>query len=266
MRIIRQSPSPVHADVPYLAAEGARRDKPHLSGVQRLSHVLKGKLGQQLQPSSPGQQACAAVSPREALQPKRSAGLAEWRKKLARLSGRPHAKHAEPQSEHARTGGSSSTAQSAWGIDQGHLAGSLAAPMCAPSGAHDCLTLACPTAGPSRQPENKSRRCSADREATSSQAAPSGFSGGPSPDGERESGPGEQNSRGVCRGKAADTRHVHPLLAAVSRLAEEAPGHSSKDEGCGAAWQKLAAIRSICQAGLAGALRCLHHIQSMQIS
>ena len=61
-------------------------------------------------------------------------------------------------------------------------------------------------------------------------------------------------------------RHMHPLLAAVSRLAEEAAGHSSGDEGCEEAWQKLAAIRSICQAGLAGALHALHPIQNMQSS
>ena len=58
-------------------------------------------------------------------------------------------------------------------------------------------------------------------------------------------------------------RRMHPLLAAVSCLAEEAAGHSSGDEGREAAWQKLGAIRSICQAGLAGVLCPVHHIQSM---
>ena len=193
---IGQSPSPVYADMPYQAAESNSTDKPHLSGIQRLSHVLKGKLGQQLQPSSPGQQACVAGLPREALLPKKPTGLAELRKKLARLSGRPHAKHSEPQSNNAQTGGSSSTAHSAGEIDPGHLAGtdSLAAPKYTPSGAPDCRALACPTAGASGQPKGSSRRCSADREAIS-QAAPSGSSGRPSLNGKHESGPGKQRSR-----------------------------------------------------------------------
>ena len=266
LHIVRQSPSPLHSNVPYQTAKESYRVKPHLSGIQRLSHVLKGKLGQQLQPSSPGQQACTAALPREALLLKKRTGLAELRKKLARLSGRPQAKHAEPRSEHAQTGGSSSTAHSAGKIDPCHLAGtgSLTALVCTRSGAHDCTALACPIAGPSGQPEGSSQRCRADREAASSQAAPSGSSARPSPNVKHESGPGKWRKREASRGKAADMGRGHPLLAAVCRLAEEAAGHSSRDEGCELAWQELAAIRSICQAGLAGALRSLHHILSMQ--
>ena len=268
LHIVRQSPLPLHMNEPYQTAEESYRVKPHLSGIQRLSHVLKGKLGQQLQPSSPGQQACTAALPREALLPKKPTGLAELRNKLSCLSGRQQAKHAGTQSEHARTGGSSSRAHSPGEVDQGHLAGtgSLAAPVCTPSGAHDCMALACPTAGPSGQPEDNSRCCSADREATSSQAAPSGFSGRPSPDVKHESGPGEWSSREASRGTAADMGRVHPLLAAVSRLAEEAAGHLSGDEGHKVAWQKLAAIRSICQVGIAGVQCSLLPIQSMHTS
>ena len=256
LQIIGQSPPPVHADVPYQTAEGKCRDEPHLSSVQRLSHVLKGKLGQQFKVRSPGQQAYAAALPREALLPKKPTGLAELLNKLSRLSGPPQAKHAGTQSEHARTGGSNSTAQSARGVDQVHLAGtgSLGAPVCTPSGVHDCTALACPTAGPSGQPEGNSQRCSADREATSTQAAPRGFSGRPSPDGKHESEPGVWSNREASREEAADVGRMHPLLAAASRLAEEAAGHSSGDQESEAAWKKLAAIRSICQAGLAGVL------------
>ena len=262
LHIIGQSPPPPHSNVPYQTAEESFRVKPHLSGVQRLSHVLKSKLGQQLRLSSPGLQAYMAALPREALLPKKPTGPAELHNKLSRLSGRPHARHPEPQSDHAQTGGSSSTARSVGDLDRGHLAGTgfLGTPACTPTRTHHCTALACPAAGSSGQPEGTSGRCSADREAISSQAAPSGSSSRPSPDGQHESRPGKQRSREASRGKAADMGQVHPLLAAVSRLAEEAAGHSSRNEGCEVAWQKLAAIRSICQAGLAGVLHFSHHI------
>ena len=54
---------------------------------------------------------------------------------------------------------------------------------------------------------------------------------------------GSKGSRRRAYGKEP----MHPMLAAIQRLAEDAAGAHGE-----AALQKLAAIRSICQAGLAG--------------
>ena len=227
--------------------------------LRRLSQKLKPRTGPTDAPNTPTEHA-AASSAQEA--PARNAGgLESIRRGLTCLSGRPAAARDEPQ-DHL----SSSAQESAHVLHSERPAERQASAQQGPEVAtrrhhaqpeafDSAASLAAGTAASSSLHEHSvatqhRAKSGSEEPFSASDAGPSASSEG---QGAARSSASAAGNRGYlsggegCRRRAHGKEPMHPMLAAILRLAEDAAGAHNE-----AALQKLAAIRSICQAGLAG--------------
>ena len=200
-------------------------------------------------PSSPVEQAASSCLPDSVQEaPARKAGsMHAIRRRLKRLSGQPVAKHAEHQQQRDSTQDSCNAALSP---DHSRKGGSVQQNT---SGQPAQLRN---SASPVEvSPSKADSRCTGSRPGYASQVAPVSSPREPATGTfsteehtrsrrSEEKPVGDRRPERVRRGAGGQ---MHPMLAAIQHLADDI------ERGGGqAALQKLAAIRSICQAGLSG--------------
>lgn len=265
LHIIRRVP-PAHAKSE--GTESPKQRPAHMpTGLRRLSQKLKPRIGPTDAPSTPTEHA-AASSAQEA-PARNTGGLESIRRGFTCLSGRPAAARDEPQGhlsspaqESAHVLHSECPADSQGSAQQGpevptkrhhaqpeafDSAASLAAGTAASSSLHEHSVAAQHRAkSGSEEPFSAS-----DAGLTASSDGQGAARSSDSAAGNRGTLSGSKGSRRRAHGKEP----MHPMLAAILRLAEDAAGAHGE-----AALQKLAAICSICQAGLAGDRPSSRHI------
>lgn len=242
LRIIRRAPA--HgAEKPETPSEGLPAP-PHVSGLKKLSYMLKSRASPLEAPDSPKEHAFAAAAPQEA-SPSKAIGLRGFRRQLSRLTSGQHMKSAEAQDN-----GDSYAAQSqGHASKQGHAQRSSDGDIRqhVPPKAHDsAASHSTPRADFNKPQKNDTKLPEAPRPSSFSTERPTTSSENDSSRRTKEGELGEKRgSEGSSRRR--ERQAMHPMLAAIHQLADAAT------EGDGqAARQKLASILSICKAGLAG--------------
>ena len=260
LHIIRRVP-PAHAKSEGTESPKQRAAAPaHMpTGLKRLSQKLNLRTGPTDAPSTPTEHA-AASSAQEA--PARKAGgLESIRWGLTRLSGRPAAARGEMQGhlsssaqESAHVLHSERPADRQGSAQQGPEVASRRH-HAQPEAFDSAASLAAGTAASISLHEHSvaaqhGAKYGSEEPLFPSDAGPSASSDGQGAARSSASAAGNKGNLSGSKGsrrRAHGKEPMHPMLAAIQRLAEDAAGAHGE-----AALQKLAAIRSICQAGLAG--------------
>ncbi len=201
-------------------------------------------------PSTPAEDTASSASPASGQRApvESSSSMRAFRRGLQRLSGKPAAQHAEPQLQRDSTHDSRSAADSP---DCDRQKDDVQHNM-----PQQPVQLSHST--PSPVPRRAVDYRSTDRSSTGHDSVSAAASSPTQPDisinsieqQSNDMGSGSERIGGSSTERVrreADRGHMHPMLAAIQHLAEEVERGDKQ-----AAVQKLAAIRSICQAGLSG--------------
>ena len=243
LHIIRRAPTALSRDRP----ESPEKAPPpaHMPGLRRLSQIFQPRSSSLEPPSTPAEDAASSASPASGQRApvEKSNSMRAFRRGLQRLSGKPAAQHAEPQLQRDSAHDSSQAADSPGHIREAHSV---------QQNSQQSASLS-PSTPPQDPPSAVAYRSSTGHASTSAAASSSRrpVSSINSIEQQNDSvGSGSEhigNSSTEKVEREADRARMHPMLAAIQHLADEVERGDRQ-----AAVQKLAAIRSICQAGLSG--------------